>query len=116
MELTTRVEITDPEKAAYLGISPGQDITAQISQAYNMPIGLYVSEVLEGGPAAEAGMYKADIITKFDREIITGINSLRKALSYYEAGETVEVTVARMERGEYREIVLTIKLANVPQE
>ena len=116
MELTTRVEITDPEKAAYLGISPGQDITAQISQAYNMSIGLYVSEVLEGGPAAEAGMYKADIITKFDREIITGINSLRKALSYYEAGETVEVTVARMERGEYREIVLTIKLANVPKE
>ena len=116
MSRTTRVEITDPEKAAYLGITPGQDITAQIAAAYKMPVGLYVSDVQADGPAGLAGMYSGDIITKFDHDVITGISDLRKSLSYYEAGETVEVTVSRIERGVYTDVVLTITLGTRPAE
>lgn len=116
MSRTTRVEITDPEKAAYLGITPGQDISAQIAAAYKMPVGLYVAEVQPDGPSDNAGMYNGDIITKFDHDVITGISDLRKALSYYEAGETVEVTVSRLERGEYIEVVLTVTLGTYPTE
>lgn len=116
MSRTTRVEITDPEKAAYLGITPGQDITAQIAQAYNMPVGLYVSDVQKDGPAGIAGMYAGDIITKFEHDTITGYSDLRKSLSYYEAGETVTVTVARLERGTYVDVTLTITLGARPAE
>ncbi len=116
MSRTTRVEITDPDKAAYLGITPGQDITSQIAAAYKMPIGLYVSDVQEDGPAGTAGMYAGDIITKFDHDTITGYSDLRSSLSYYEAGETVEITVARLERGKYVDVVLTVTLGVRPAE
>ncbi len=116
MSRTTRVEITDPEKAAYLGITPGQDITSQIAAAYNMPVGLYVSAVQEDSPAGLAGMYSGDIITKFDHDTITGYSDLRASLSYYEAGETVEITVARLERGQYVNVVLKVTLGARPVE
>jgi len=116
MSRTTRVEITDPERAAYLGITPGQDITSQIAAAYKMPLGLYVSDVLADGPAGTAGMYAGDIITKFDHDTITGYSDLRTSLSYYEAGETVDITVARLERGQYVDVVLTVTLGVRPAE
>jgi len=116
MSRTTRVEITDPEKAAYLGITPGQDITSQIAQAYKMPLGLYVSDVQKDGPAGTAGMYAGDIITKFDHDTITGYSDLRTSLSHYAAGETIEITVARLERGEYVDVVLTVTLGTRPAD
>jgi len=116
MTRTTRVEVTDPEKAAYLGISLGNDVTSAIAAAYNMPVGAYVAEVVEGGPAGLAGMYAGDIITRFDHDTITGHSDLLTALSYYEAGETVDVVVQRADRGQYTEVTLTVTLGVKPAD
>ena len=115
MSRTTRVEITDPEKAAYLGINY-QDITSAMASAYNMPVGVYVTAVGEGSPAEKAGLLPGDIITKFDHDAITGYASLRSALSYYAAGETVDIVVQRPERGQYVETTITITLGARPAE
>ena len=115
MSRTTRVEITDPERAAYLGINY-QDINAAMAEAYRMPVGVYVTAVGEGSPAEKAGLLPGDIITKFDHDTITGYASLRTALPYYAAGETVDIVVQRPERGQYVETTITITLGARPAE
>ncbi len=115
MSRETRVEIEDPSKAGYLGITP-QDVSSSMAQAYGMPVGVYVYEVTEGSAADRAGLVRGDIITKFDRETIASVSALQKTLSYYEAGETVTLTVQRIERGEYVEEQLTVTLGARPAE
>ncbi len=115
MSRTTRVEVTDPEKAAYLGINY-EDVTSAMAAAYRMPVGVYVTAVGEGTPAEQAGILPGDIITKFDHDTITGYTDLRSSLSYYAAGETVDIVVMRAERGQYIEVTLTVTLGARPAE
>ncbi len=115
MSRTTRVEITDPEKAAYLGINY-QDINAAMAEAYRMPIGVYVTAIGEGSPADKAGMLPGDVIVKFEHDTITGYTDLRKSLSYYAAGETVSIVVKRAEGGQYVEKTLSVTLGVRPVE
>ena len=48
-----------------LGISC-QDVTETISQMYNMPVGVYVTDVSENSAAEKAGLQSGDIITAVD--------------------------------------------------
>ena len=115
MSRTTRVEITDPEKAAYLGINY-QDINAAMAEAYRMPVGVYVTAIGEDSPAAKAGMLPGDVIVKFEHDTIVSYTDLRKSLSYYAAGETVSIVVKRAEGGQYVEKTLSVTLGVRPVE
>ena len=115
MNRTTRTTVTDDEKAAYLGVSVA-DISSTAQEAYGMPAGVYISEVTKGLAAEKAGMMKGDILTEFDGESVTTRTALVKLLSYYEAGETVKVTVQRYERGTYSPVELTVTLGVRPKE
>ena len=115
MTRTTRTVVEDNEKAAYLGVSVS-DISASAQQAYGMPAGVYIAEVTKGLAAEKAGMLKGDILTKFDGETVSNRNALVKLLTYYEAGETVNVTVQRSERGEWTPVELTVTLSQRPKE
>lgn len=59
------------------------------------PCGLLVSEVEEGGPAAEAGMMMYDIITEFEGVRVHNFNELTAVLDTCAAGDTVRVKVYR---------------------
>ena len=50
---------------AYLGIY-GVDVNEQTAAQYNMPTGVYVSQVVTGSGAAESGVKKGDVITGID--------------------------------------------------
>ena len=115
MTRTTRTVVEDNEKAAYLGVSVS-DISASAQQAYGMPAGVYIAEVTKGLAAEKAGMLKGDILTKFDGETVSNRSALVKLLTYYEAGETVTVTVQRSERGEWNPVELTVTLSQRPKE
>lgn len=115
MVRTTRTEVTDADKAAYLGITP-QDVTAAMRDTYGWPVGVYVYDVAKGTAAEKAGIVKGDIITKFDGEAIANTAALRKTLSYYEAGETIDITIERYERGTFETVTVTIKLDKKPAE
>lgn len=104
-------ETVAEEKRGYLGIQ-GQDIDANIAAAYNMPRGIYIASVIEGGSAQKAGLQERDIITKFDDLSIQSMAELKEALTYYEAGESVNITVNRLENGEYVEKEIEITLGN----
>ena len=112
MERQTRTKVAEDE-VGYIGIFP-QEVTSQISQMYNMPEGIYVVSVEEGSAAANAGIMKGDIITKFDGSSISSYSDLQKMLQYYAAGDSVTITVQRPQNGEYVSIELNLTLGSRP--
>ena len=57
MNLKTR-ERVDASQASYLGIR-GEDVSAEASELYGIPAGVVITEVVENGPADQAGMQGA---------------------------------------------------------
>ena len=114
MERQTRTKVAEDE-VGYIGISP-QEVTSQISQMYNMPEGIYVVSVEEGSAAANAGIMKGDIITKFDGSSISSYSDLQKMLQYYAAGDSATITVQRPQNGEYVSVELNLTLGSRPAD
>ncbi len=108
MNRTTRTKVSE-DQASALGIS-GQTVDSTISETYGIPKGVYVGEVTEGGAAEKAGVPAGSVITKFDGISVDSIEDLKNTLSYYAAGETVEVTVKVADNGQYVEKTLTVTL------
>lgn len=111
MSLTTRYKVDDAD-ASYIGITM-KDVESNVSEAYGIPAGVRVESVVEGSPADEAGIKVGDILTGFDGRTVSNSTGLQDILSYYAAGETVDITVQRADDGEYKEKTLTITLGSV---
>lgn len=114
MERQTRTKVAEDE-VGYIGISL-QEVTSQISQMYNMPEGIYVVSVEEGSAAANAGIMKGDIITKFDGSSNSSYSDLQKTLQYYAAGDSATITVQRPQNGEYVSVELNLTLGSRPAD
>ena len=91
MNKETRTKASDEERG-YLGIS-GFDVTEESAGMYDMPVGVYVSEVMDGGGADKADITKGSIITGFEGVGIQTMAELQEQLQYYRIGETVTVTL-----------------------
>ena len=110
MNRKTRTTV-DEDKRGYLGIS-GVDVTSDISKQMGIPTGAYVAAVVDGSVADKAGLKKGDVITKFDGSGVSSMTSLKELMSYYEAGETVDITFKRADNGEYTEQTVQITLSD----
>lgn len=108
MNLTTREKV-DASQASYLGIRGG-DVSSEASEMYGIPTGVVISEVVENGPADQAGVKKGDILTELDGRSISNMEQLQDVLEYYAAGETVDIVVQRADNGEYQAQTLSITL------
>ena len=108
MNRKTRDKVEE-SKAAYLGITPA-DLTATAIQMYNMPAGVFITEVARNGAAEQAGIRPGDIIVKLDGQKVSGTEDLADKLQYYTAGETVDVVISRADSGEYKEQTLKVTL------
>ncbi len=109
MNRQTRTKVEESRRGA-LGIS-GTDVDAQSAQVYNMPEGVFISEVIKGGGSEAAGLTKGSIITAFDGTKIDGMDTLKAQLEYYKVGDTVDVTVQVPEKnGEYKENTVQVTL------
>ena len=108
MNRETRDKVALGEES-YLGIS-GVDVTEEVSKTYDMPIGVYVAQALEGTAAETAGIQKGDIITKFDGQSITSMVELQETLTYYPAGTTIDITIKRADGDQYKEQKVTVTL------
>ncbi len=78
----------------YLGIT-GQDITDVMSQMYNVPVGIYVTEADTEGGAYKAGIRAGDIITGIAGKTVTTMSELNLVKKSYKAGDTVTITYVR---------------------
>ena len=109
MNKETRSKVSEAERG-YLGIK-GYDVTEEGAQMYNMPTGVFIAEVIDGGGAKDAGLTKGMIITEFDGSSVDDMKTLKGLLEYYKVGEEVSVKVQVPEKnGEYTEQEVTVKL------
>lgn len=108
MNQETRTRV-DEQDRGMLGIT-GVDVTAESAQMYDMPQGVYVSEVVEGGGAEAAGLQRGYIITGLEGSTITDMETLQDRLTYYRAGEEVTVTVQVPSGDGYEEQEFTVTL------
>ena len=106
-------EAVDEASQGYLGIQ-GTNIDAGTSQAYGMPVGVYVYKIVPGGAAASSDLKEKDIITKFDGQSVTNMEELKQMLTYYEGGSTVTLTVQSLANGAYVEHDVQITLGTKP--
>ena len=106
-ETKTLVEEAD---RGVLGISC-IDVTKDISNAYDMPVGVYISDATADAGAAQAGLKKGDIITAIDKKPVSDTTSLKRYLAYYRAGETVTITISRQSLDGYTSMDVPVTLS-----
>ncbi len=109
MNKETRDKVAE-EKAGYLGVNC-ISVTSDVAQAYDLPMGVYVKSVVKGSAAEKAGIQAGDVIVKVDGSSVSSAEELVETLSYYEAGEEVELLVRTRESG-YEEQSFSVVLSS----
>lgn len=77
-----------------IGIS-GLTVTDAIAKANNLPIGVYVQEVLSGSAAEKAGLKTGDVITACDGQKITTIDEVNKIRDTHAVNEIMTMDIVR---------------------
>lgn len=112
-ELMNREVLTDDQKG-YLGVYI-QDVTEDIAQTYNWPVGVYVTSTAEGGSAEKAGIKSGDIITKVNDTEITSGTQLKEKVTSYRVGTEITITVMRSSDGQFTEKQIKVTLGKNPE-
>ncbi len=99
----------------YLGIYFGGEVDRTMARGLGLEDvrGVIISRVEEGGPADEAGLKDADIITTIDGEKVTSWNMFRSEVASKRPGEKVELGIVR--NGKEMNLVVTLGERNDEQ-
>ena len=108
MNKETRAKVPESQRGA-LGIK-GITVAPDMSQYYNMPEGVYVSEIIKNGGADKAGLPVNSIITKIDGNSVDSMEELQEELQYYKVGDTVELTIQVQDRNGYAKEKIKVTL------
>ena len=95
-------EVVAQKDRGYLGITV-RDITQEEKQMFGYPDGVYVDSVGEDGAAFKAGVVDGDIVTKINGTKVKTAQVLVEEVSNYKKGETITITVKRVDKGKYKE-------------
>lgn len=101
-------EVVSEENASYLGIA-GYDISKTMSKQHNVPMGVYITQVVDGSAADSAGIVSGDIIVSLNGRTVNSMSSIQNILKYLPAGTEVEITVCKSNK-DYEEETYTITL------
>ena len=106
----TKSRVSEEERG-YLGISC-INVTSDLSETFGMPEGIFVAQVYEGTGAARAGLVRGDIITAFAGTAVRNQDELTRQMEYYQAGETVEITIMQGSPTGYQPKTVEITLSS----
>jgi len=96
-------------RRAYLGIAGGgRPLPPRLARQLGRESGVEVVQVVEGSPAAEAGLRPEDLIVELDGAAVTDVGDIQRLMVVEKIGAPVPVRVLR----EGRELVLSL----VPSE
>ena len=113
-------------KRPWLGVTPLKEVNPTIAARYNLPVdyGIVVEAVIENSPASEAGVhhYYTDMRGNFSYDIITSINGekleggreLLDIIRNLEPGATVDISIYRINNGQYQALDVKAKLQEFP--
>ncbi|MHB8130593.1 MAG: S1C family serine protease [Mobilitalea sp.] len=110
-ELMNREVVNESEKG-FLGIdaSTAQNVTDVYAERFNMPIGIYINDIIENSPAESAGLMQGDIITGVGETKVETIDDLVEILSFKKVGDVIDLKVQVKENGAYAEKTLVVTL------
>ena len=94
----------------YLGLQ-WQAITPNIARMYRLPVewGVYVTDVVNGSPADQAGIQSGDIITQVGEFVLNESQSYINALFEYQPGD--QVTIGLVRNGQLIEVQVVLNEA-----
>lgn len=93
-EKQAQPEVTPGVELTALGVV-GQEVTAMYRSYYGWPTGLYISQLIPEGPAAQAGLLTGDILVAMNGAAITGEESMQQTLRGLTPGRKVQLRVFR---------------------
>ena len=94
---------------AFLGIR-GIDVTNEISEANNIPVGVWVTRVEDDSPAMAAGIQKGDVITGFGNDDILHMAGLIVKLEMTEPGQNVTLRIKRRNGANFEEVKVNVTM------
>lgn len=95
-----------------IGIT-GRDVSEQDSEYYNVPVGIYVYEVLAYSSAERAGLRPGDVITEFNGVPVKTIEELNKEKEKLKVGDTVSIKYIRENKTVSSKITLQEEKPNI---
>lgn len=90
----------------FLGIS-GRDVDENISEMYELPVGVFVYEVFPNSSAAKAGLKKGDVIVSVDGENMMTMEQLSSYIKDKKVGDVLSINIIRDGK---TKLTFTIKL------
>ncbi|MEN6315784.1 MAG: trypsin-like peptidase domain-containing protein [Clostridiaceae bacterium] len=78
----------------FIGIS-GSEITDTLSRYYNLPKGIYITDVTSGSAADKAGIKAEDILVSLDNKTVETLSDLDEIKGAHKAGDTVNAIIVR---------------------
>lgn len=107
--MTVIEHLSNSQDIVYMGIV-GTDVTTSVSEAENIPVGVYVSEVAMGSPAIEAGIQPGDIITSMNGQQVTNLKDVMAILMKCSNGQNIQVVCQRTNKAVYQELEFSVDL------
>lgn len=109
-ELTKLLEMLCTNKEVpYVGLYVST-VTKSISKEYDIPVGIYIKEVVSDSPAMKAGLQSGDVIIEIDGKAISNDKSYSDAICLLIPETSCEMKVKRQNGDEYYDVTCTVEV------
>ena len=111
--LKKRIELlSNNRNIAYLGIN-GQNVTVPLSEQFDIPKGIYVTEVEPDSPAFAAGIRRGDIITGVGGVEVLTMTMIGKIINEGMAGTSQPIRLKRLGAAGYVDMEIAVQIGAI---
>lgn len=93
----------------YVGIE-GVTVTKELSEEYNIPMGVYVKNIQPDSPAMQAGIQNGDVIVGLDNEKIYSLDQYHEMVMKNHPGTVFKVAGQRRSNDRYVEVNFSVEM------
>ena len=109
-ELKEMIEILcDGKDVPYVGVYLST-VTEEISKDYDIPVGVYIKDVVTDSPAMYAGLQSGDVIVKINGKRVAADAVFSERINKLIPGTTCELTVKRQNGDAYYDVSCTVEI------
>ena len=87
-------------------------LTESQASYYNLPVGIYITAIVENGAADKAGLQVGDVITSFNGTAVSTVDELTSLLNGLNPGDKVTVIASRSSGRSYESRSFSVSLSS----